>query len=153
LTLVCNFAVAEELGARGARTAAHQIEPDVALALEGTVGADVPGVAPARQPTGLGQGPAITIADHSLVASRPVVEALEHLAETHGIAYQYKLPIYGSTDAGGIHITGAGVRSGVLSVPCRYIHSPFSLMRLDDFEQTCTLATEFVKHCRALLAI
>ncbi|MBI3659276.1 M42 family metallopeptidase [Candidatus Acetothermia bacterium] len=151
LTLVCNFAVAEEIGARGARTAAYQVKPDLALALEGTIGADVPGVAPARQPTGLGKGPAITIVDNSLVASRRVVEALEKLAEKTKMAYQYKLPIYGGTDAGGIHTTGAGVESGVLSVPCRYIHSQFSLMRLDDFEQTAKLATEFAQNSRAML--
>ena len=151
LTLVCNFAVAEEIGARGARTAAYQVKPDLALALEGTIGADVPGVAPARQPTGLGKGPAITIVDNSLVASRRVVEALEKLAEKNEMAYQYKLPIYGGTDAGGIHTTGTGIISGVLSVPCRYIHSQFSLMRLDDFEQTAKLATEFVKNSRAML--
>jgi endoglucanase len=98
LRLVCNFAVTEEIGARGARTAAHQIQPNVALALEGTVGADVPGVPPARQPTGMGKGPSITIADNSMIAHRRVVEALEKTAEKNKIAYQYKLPIYGGTD-------------------------------------------------------
>jgi endoglucanase len=151
LTLVCNFAIVEEIRARGARTAAQQIQPAVALALEGTIGADVPGVAASKQPTGLGKGPAITIADHSMIANRRVVEALEKLAEKNKISYQYKLPLYGGTDAGSIHTTGAGVMSGVLAVPCRYIHSQFSLLRLDDFEKTVQLTTEFVKNCRAML--
>ncbi len=152
LTLVCNFAIGEETGLRGARAAAYSINPKVALALEGTIGADVPGVAAARQPTALGKGPAITIADNSLVVSRRVVEALEKLAERLKIAYQYKLPVYGGTDAGAIHTARGGILSGVLSVPCRYIHSPWSLLRLDDFENTVRLTTEFIRECRELLS-
>jgi endoglucanase len=152
LTLVCNFAIGEETGLRGARAAAYSINPTVALALEGTIGADVPGVAPARQPTTLGKGPAITIADSSLVTSRRVVEALEKVAEQLKISYQYKLPIYGGTDAGAIHTTRGGILSGVLSVPCRYIHSQFSLLRLDDFESTVKLTVGFVRECRGLLS-
>lgn len=152
LTLVCNFAIGEETGLRGARAAAYSVNPNVALALEGTIGADVPGVAPARQPAGLGKGPAITIADSSLVVGRKVVETLEQLAEKLKIAYQYKLPVYGGTDAGAIHTARGGILAGVLSVPCRYIHSQFSLLRLDDFEQTVTLTTEFVRRCRSQLS-
>lgn len=152
LTLVCNFAIGEETGLRGARAAAYRITPSVALALEGTIGADVPGVAPARQPTGLGKGPAITIADSSIIVSRKVVEALEAVAEKLKIPCQYKLPVYGGTDAGAIHTTRGGILSGVLSVPCRYIHSQFSLMRLDDFESTVKLTVGFVRECRELLS-
>lgn len=151
LTLVCNFAIGEETGLRGARTATYQIEPDLAIALEGTIGADMPGVPPQRQPVGLGKGPAITVADKTIIVSRRVVQALETVAERNGIPYQYKLPSYGGTDAGAIHTTRGGVLAGAVAVPCRYIHSPFSLMRLDDFENTVKLATEFVKSCRELL--
>lgn len=145
LTFVCNFAIGEETGLRGARTAAYQIEPDLALALEGTVGADTPGVSPQRQPSGLGKGPAITVADRTMIVSGRVVRFLEELAEAHGIPYQHKLPIYGGTDAGAIHTSKGGVLTGVVSVPCRYIHSPYSLLRLDDFENTVKLVTQFVK--------
>jgi len=145
LTLVCAFVTGEETGLRGARTAAYQIEPDLALALEGTVAADTPGVPPARQPTGMGKGPALTIADLSIIVSPRVVRALERLAEQHGIPYQYKLPIFGGTDAGAIHTTRGGVLAGVVSVPCRYIHSPASLLHLGDFEHTVGLVTAFVR--------
>lgn len=152
LTLVCNFAIGEETGLRGARAAAYSINPNTALALEGTIGADVPGVVPARQPTALGQGPAITIADNTLVVSRRVVEALEKLSEKLKIPYQYKLPVYGGTDAGAIHTTRGGILAGVLAVPCRYIHSQFSLLRLDDLENTVKLTVGFVRECRELLS-
>jgi len=151
ITLVCNFAIGEETGLRGARAAAYSINPNVALALEGTIGADVPGVIPARQPTALGQGPAITIADNSLVVSRRAVEALEKTAEKLKIPYQYKLPVYGGTDAGAIHTTRGGIVVGVLAVPCRYIHSQFSLLRLDDFEHTVKLTVGFVRECKELV--
>ena len=151
VTLFANFAVSEELGLRGARTAAVQIEPDIALALEGTIAADLPGVAPARQPTRLGQGPAVTVMDQTILVSPVVVQALTDLAEAEGIPYQYKLPAVGGTDAGAIHVSGKGVLAGVVSVPCRYIHSPFSTLRLDDFEHTVRLTTAFARRCADLL--
>jgi endoglucanase len=153
VTLFANFAVSEELGLRGARTAAAQIEPDVALALEGTVAADVPGVAPARQPTRLGAGPAITVMDQTIVVSPGVVRALTDLAEAEGIPYQYKLPGVGGTDAGAIQGSGRGVLAGVVSVPCRYIHSPFSILRLDDLERTVELTVGFVRRCGEILPV
>jgi len=139
------FVFGEEVGLRGARTAAYQLDPDVALAIEGTIGADMPGVAPESQPVRLGQGPAISVADRSIVVSRRMVAALETVAEGASIPYQYKLPTYGGTDAGAIHLSRGGVLSGVISVPCRYIHSPISTLRLDDLEATIRLTGAFVE--------
>ncbi|MGH3007228.1 MAG: M42 family metallopeptidase [Gaiellaceae bacterium] len=153
VTLFANFAVGEELGLRGARTAAAQIEPDVALALEGTVAADVPGIAPARQPTRLGGGPAITVMDQTIVVSPVVVRALTELADAEGIPHQYKLPGVGGTDAGAIQASGRGVLAGVVSVPCRYIHSPFSVLRLDDLERTVELTVAFVRRCGEIVPV
>lgn len=149
-TIVAAFVVGEERGMIGARTAAFHIEPDMALALEGTVAADVPGVAPARRPSTQGKGPAITIADNSFIAPQKMVRALEETAAQEGIPYQYKTPAYGSTDAGAIHQSRAGVLTGVLSVPCRYIHSPFSTCRLADFDHTWRLLAAF---CRKAAAV
>jgi endoglucanase len=145
VNLAFSFAVGEEVGQRGAKTAAYQIEPDAALAIEGTIGADMPGVPEESQPVRLGCGPAITVADRSIVVSRRVVQALERAAEGAGVPYQYKLPIYGGTDAGAIHLSRSGVLAGVVSVPCRFIHSPTSTLRLSDFEQTVKLVTQFVR--------
>jgi endoglucanase len=144
-TVVAAFVVAEERGLIGARTAAYQIEPDMAIALEGTAAADMPGVPPTRRPSIQGQGPAITVADNSFIAPRTMVQALERTAEREGIPYQIKTPSYGSTDAGAIHQSRGGVLTGVVSVPCRYIHSPFSTCRLSDFDHTWRLLTAFCK--------
>jgi len=142
--LVFSFVFGEEVGLRGARTAAYQIEPDLAIALEGTIGADMPGVPPESQPVRLGLGPALSVADRSIIVSRKLLVALETIAENRSIPYQYKLPTYGGTDAGAIHLTRGGVLAGVISVPCRYIHSPISTLRLDDLENTILLTTALV---------
>lgn len=150
LTIVANFAIGEEVGLRGARTAAYQINPDIAIALEGTIGADMPGVPAHKRATTLGLGPAITIADRSIIVSPKLVQAIENVAEKEKIPWQYKKPLFGGTDAGAIHLMRGGILTGVISVPCRYIHSPLSLMRLDDFENTVRLVSAFVRRVKKL---
>jgi tetrahedral aminopeptidase len=143
------FVFGEEVGLRGAHTAAYQIKPDLAIAVEGTIGADMPGVAEDSQPVRLGRGPAISVADRSIIVTRKVLTAMESIADAAGIPYQYKLPTYGGTDAGAIHLTRGGVLAGVVSVPCRYIHSPISTLRWADFDLTSRFVTELVKHLPA----
>ena len=145
VNVVFAFVFGEEVGLRGARTAAFQIEPDLAIAVEGTIGADMPGVPDHSQPVRLGCGPAISVADRSIIVNRKVLHAMESIADAADIPYQYKLPTYGGTDAGAIHLTRGGVLAGVVSVPCRHIHSPISTLRLSDFELTSRFVTELVK--------
>ncbi len=151
INLVANFAVFEEVGLRGARTAAFSIEPDVALALEGTVAADVPGIEDARVPTRLGEGPALTVADRSLIASPRLLRFTQGLASDEGIPCQLKTPPSGSTDAAAIQQSRGGVPAGVVSVPCRYIHSPFSILNLNDLEHAAQLTSAFARRARELL--
>jgi len=151
-TVVGAFTICEETGLVGATTAAYQIEPDVALALEGTICADAPGIGPARSVTRSGSGPSISVADRSQVVRPHVVRALTGLAEREGIPYQYKLPAHGGTDAGAIQRSRCGVLAGVVSVPCRYIHSPFAVMSMDDFDNAVRLTTAFARHCGELLS-
>lgn len=152
VNLVFAFVIGEEVGLRGARTAAYQINPDFALALEGTIGADMPGVSEESQPVRVGRGPAITVADRSIIVSRKMIQALEHVAQDENIEYQYKLPTYGGTDAGAIHLTRAGILSGIVSVPCRFIHSPNSALSLDDLENTVRLVVGFINALPDLLS-
>ncbi|MGC9529647.1 MAG: M42 family metallopeptidase [Candidatus Bipolaricaulaceae bacterium] len=149
--LVVNFAVCEEGGLRGARVAAWRVAPKLALALEGTIGADFPGVPAAKQPVRLGKGPALTLADRSIVVRPRMVRFLESIAQQEQIPYQYKLPAYGATDAGAIHLERGGVLAGVVSVPCRYIHSPVSLLKLADLEHTVRLTVGFLRRAEELL--
>jgi endoglucanase len=137
--LYLSFSAQEEGGLRGARVAANRIQPDVAFALEGTVCDDLP-VAKDVSPTSrLGDGPAITIMDRTFIADRRLVALLTETAQANGIPYQFKQPGIGGTDAGAINQSGAGVPSVAVAVPCRYIHSPVSMLSLNDFEHLIAL--------------
>jgi putative aminopeptidase FrvX len=149
-TLVANFAVSEEVGLRGAKTAAFQIKPDVALVVEGTVGADTPGIPAHKCPARLGQGPAISVGDKSIIVNPSFVAFIEQIAEASKIPWQHKVPLFGGTDAGAIHLTGKGILTGIVSVPCRYIHSPSSVVDLQDFEHTISLVIEVVRKARKI---
>lgn len=149
-TIVVSFSTSEELGLRGARAVANQVDADVAIALEGTTAVDVPGVHGARKLASMGAGPTVTIADRSAIASRRVVALLEDVAARNAIPYQRKLPGGGGTDAAAIQSTGDGVLVGVISVPCRYIHAPLSMLRPSDLDAAIRLTTGFVREAGAL---
>ena len=136
------FNVQEELGGRGARVAAYAIEPNVAFALESTVCDDSPKKKDVSPTTRLGAGPAITVADNSLFSDPRLVKLLVETAQENRIPYQIKQPMRSSTDAGRIHIVKEGVPAIPVSVPTRYIHSPVSLLSLEDFENTVALMTK-----------
>jgi endoglucanase len=91
------------------------------------------------------------VADRSIVVNPTLVAFIEEVATSCQIPWQTKLPLYGATDAGAIHVSGKGVPSAVISIPCRYIHSPASLMKLDDFENTCRLLIEVAGRGREAL--
>lgn len=137
--LYAAFTVQEEVGLRGARVAAYAVEPDVALALEGTVCDDSPKEKDTSPTTRLGAGPALTIVDRSVVCDRRLVRLLVAEAEAAGIPYQFKQPGVGGTDAGAVHLQREGIPSAVMAVPCRYIHSPVSVMSLNDFDNAVRL--------------
>ncbi|MBX7244764.1 MAG: M42 family metallopeptidase [Candidatus Sumerlaeaceae bacterium] len=144
------FSTFEETGARGAKVAAHTVSPQIALVLEGTVAGDFPGVPEGRSPSTQGRGPAITLMDKTTHCAPKVVRFLEELALRDGIPHQFKTPISGGTDAARIHISRGGVLTGVISVPCRYIHSPHATLRLSDFENTVLLGAAFARECHQL---
>lgn len=143
--LVAVGSVQEELGIRGAKTAAWQVDPDYGLALEGTFVADVPGTRPDRISSKLKAGPVVTIMDRTVFAHPAVLKTLINAGREKSIPFQFKKVPVGGTDAGAIHLTKAGVPSGTVAVPCRYIHGPASIMHIDDLKNTILLVTEFVK--------
>ncbi|PYG87605.1 endoglucanase [Ruminiclostridium sufflavum DSM 19573] len=130
---VC-FTVQEEVGLRGAQVAAYRVMPDVALVLEGTTCADVPEVEPYECSTILGNGAALTIVDRTCYCDKEMVSFLSGVAKKNNIRFQYKQTTTGGNDAGQIQRTGTGVKTASISVPCRYIHSPVSVMSRSDFE-------------------
>ncbi|MFX1379880.1 MAG: M42 family metallopeptidase [Promethearchaeota archaeon] len=145
-TVLFNFAVQEEVGGQGAITGAYKLKPTLALAIENTTAADVPGISNEKIPVYIGQGPAITVADRTLISNPKVNRRLIKNAEQGHIPYQFKKPRYGGTDAAKIQITRSGVPSSVVSVPCRYIHSPTSLLKLEDIFHTIRLIEAFISN-------
>ena len=137
--------VQEEVGLRGARTATWQVEPDIGLAIEGTTASDTPGTPEHLTSTKVGWGPAITIADKSMVTHPKILRRLIEIAKKNNIPFQFKRTVSGGTDAGSIHLTKKGIPAGVVSVPCRYIHSPLSILDLNDLENTIRLVDAFVR--------
>jgi endoglucanase len=144
------FSTFEETGARGAMVAAFGVAPQVALVLEGTVAADVPGVPESRCPSVMGKGPAITLIDKYTHCHPELVAFLEDIAADELIPYQIKRPIFGGTDGARIHTSRAGVKTATVSVPCRYIHSPICVMSMQDYDAAVRLVHSFVRRAEKL---
>ena len=138
-TLYAVFSVQEEVGCRGALTAAYNINPKIAIAIEGTIAADTPGVSPENTITSLGRGPAIRIMDGSMIANKKLFNIIKNIAEERKIPYQIQLSPYSGTDAGKIQLVRRGVAVTSLSVPSRYIHTPLSIAKKSDLENTIKL--------------
>jgi len=141
------FTVQEEIGTRGAGVAAFNIKPSMALIIEGTTCSDVPGVDEHMRSTKLGKGPAITVMDRTSYSNKDMVNKLIETAKNENIPYQMKESVTGGNDAGAIHVSGEGIKTAVVSVPCRYIHSPNSVADMNDYYSTSRLVEAFLKGC------
>lgn len=133
------FTVQEEVGLRGALVAANRIKPDIGIVIEGTTCADVPQVKEHEVSTVIGKGPSLSFADRTSMADRELLMHFFKTAEKEGIPYQWKTTTTGGNDAGRIQTSGAGVKTMVVSVPCRYIHSPVSVLDLNDLKNMLNL--------------
>jgi len=134
--------VQEEVGLKGARTSAYKINPDMALALDVTIAGDHPGIKEDEAPAKIGEGPAIILTDASgrgIITHPEVKKMLIKTADKNEIPYQIEVSDGGTTDATAIHLTREGIPAGVLSVATRYIHTPVSVVSLDDMENTIKL--------------
>jgi putative aminopeptidase FrvX len=131
--------VQEEVGLRGAGTAAFSIEPDVAIALDVTVAGDVPGVREFDTTVKMGKGPALTVTDSGLITHPKILRLLLDTAEENKIPYQLETGLMGTTDAARISMTREGVPSGTISIGTRYIHSPIGMLSLKDAEDSAKL--------------
>jgi len=131
------FSTQEEVGTRGAATAAFGIDPELGLSVDVTLTGDTPkGM---KMAVALGKGPAIKVRDSGMLADPRVVRWMVEMAEKAHIPYQLEVLEAGSTDARAIQLTRAGVISGCLSIPCRYIHSPSEMVDYDDVQNAVSL--------------
>lgn len=138
------FTVMEEVGLRGAETAAYQLEPDLGIVLEGTVCADMPEVNDQDKSTLIGKGAALSLMDGTTVYDIDLVRDIAKIAEEKNIMYQFRKSSSGGNDAGVIHKTKKGSKVVAISVPCRYIHSPVNVASKSDIENVFKLAKEVI---------
>jgi endoglucanase len=131
------FTIQEELGLRGAKTAAFGYEPDYGLAVDVTLVGDTPKAA--TMAVSLGMGPAIKVKDSSVITHPLVRRFMVDRADNLKIAYQLEVLERGGTDAGAIHLSRAGVPSGALSIPCRYVHTPSEMVDSADLKNAVSL--------------
>jgi endoglucanase len=133
------FTVMEEVGLVGSGPAAYEVDPDISLVLEGTICYDMPKLDTHMIPTFINGGPAISLIDRTTVFNSKFREAIVDIAEKNNIPYQYRKTSMGGNDSGKVHTTKNGSITTTISVPCRYIHSPTSVMSKSDYDNTYKL--------------
>ncbi len=146
---VC-FSVQEEVGLRGAKVLANRIRPDFAMAVEATTCSDLSGV-PHEFVTELGKGPAVSVADGASYSNADYRNLMIRTAEKMQLPIQLKKATTGGNDAGALQLYGRGCATMVVSLPCRYIHSPCSVIDLDDYEAYCQLIEGFTAELEGVL--
>lgn len=136
----------EEVGIRGAMSAARGINPDFGIAVDITAAYDIPGVEEHLRVTQLGEGVAIKINDQASISNHGMVEFLKALAKQHKIKYQLEILPFGGTDAAGMQRFGKGPVC-TLSIPTRYGHSPNEMIHRDDVGAAVDLLVRFIEEC------
>lgn len=135
----------EEIGVRGAQTAAHRIKPDVGVAIDVTLACDVVAAKPEDHISKLGDGVAIKVLDSYSISTPKLVRHCRELAKAKEIPFQMEILPRGGTDAGGIQRAGDAVPAITLSVPTRYVHSVVEMISGKDLEATVGLLTAFLE--------
>ena len=138
------FSVQEEVGLRGAKTAAYKINPDIGIALDVTSHGDTPKAK--RFAIGLNKGAAIKVKDNSIICHPKIKNLLVDLAKENDIPYQMEVLEFGGTDSGVIHVNREGVPSGVISIPTRYVHSTVEMASKNDIINCTRLLVEFLEN-------
>lgn len=135
----------EELRGRGAQTAAFTINPDICIVLDVTHATDYPGMSPVRDgDIKLGKGVVIAIGPNMDNGNTKKVVSL---AKSLNIHYQIEVCARPTgTDANVIQISRSGIRTLLLSIPCRYMHSPVETIDIEDLESCCTLITQLIEN-------
>lgn len=136
------FAVQEEVGLRGARCAAYDIAPDFAIVVEATTAADIAGVPENKQVCRIDGGGVISFMDRSTIYDKGMYNLAFKIAEEKDIKVQPKTLIAGGNDSGAIHVTGKGIRTLAVSLPCRYLHSPVGIISKDDLKSVRDIVFE-----------
>jgi len=139
------FTVQEEVGLRGAMTAAFGIAPDVALIVESTTAADFPSVTDNKKITKAGKGVVIPFMDGGTIYDRELVSILTGIADKNDIPWQTKNVIAGGTDGAAFQRSRAGVKTAGIAAPVRNLHSPSTVVKITDLDAVYKLAGLFLE--------
>lgn len=139
------FNVQEEIGLRGSTVSAFSLQPDIAIVLEATTAADIDGADGAAKVCTINGGPVVSFMDRSTMYDKELYKTAFEIAKENGIKCQTKSMIAGGNDSGAIHISGKGVRTIAVSLPCRYLHSPSCVISKYDFDDAYRLVKLMMK--------
>jgi len=138
------FTTQEEVGARGAGAATFGIDPDIGIAVDVTPTGDTPNSL--KMVMELGRGPCVKFRDVGMISDPRVVDWMIKTAEKAKIPYQREVLLIGSTDAREIQISRAGVMTGALSIPVRYVHSASEMVDINDLKNSVKLLTAMLSN-------
>ncbi|CAM3583269.1 M42 family metallopeptidase [Aeromicrobium ponti] len=141
--LILLFAVQEEVGLRGAKTAAEHIQADAAIAIDTTAVSDTPEETMDGS-LGLSRGAGIKVMDFSLIVHKTMKDMLVKIAKENSIPFQLEVFPGIGTDGGAVAYANKGIPTGVLSIPSRYAHSPVEVIDYTDLEATKDLVKAFI---------
>lgn len=144
------FNVQEEIGLRGSRVSAFAVQPDFAIVLEATTAGDIDGVQGGKKVCQLGNGPVVGFMDRSTVYDKQLYKLAFSVADEYSLPCQTKTMIAGGNDSGAIHLTGRGIRTIAVSVPCRYLHSPSCVINAEDLGNTLDLVRKLAEKVHKL---
>lgn len=139
------FNVQEEIGLRGSTVSAFSLQPDIAIVLEATTAADIDGADGAAKVCTINGGPVVSFMDRSTMYDKELYKTAFETAKENEIKCQTKSMIAGGNDSGAIHISGKGVRTIAVSLPCRYLHSPSCVISKQDFDDAYRLVKLMMK--------
>jgi putative aminopeptidase FrvX len=137
--------IQEEVGLRGARTAAATIDPDIGFGVDVGIAGDTPGVSEKEAMSKMGKGPQIILYDASLVSHKGLRDFVTDVADELNIPYQFDAIPGGGTDAGAIHVTYKGLPTLAITIATRYIHTHAAMLHRDDYENAVKLIVEVIK--------
>lgn len=133
------FTTMEEVGLRGAKCAAFSLAPDMAIVVESTTAADIPGVDECSKICKVGEGAVISFMDRATIYDRGLLKMVQRTANERGLKWQFKKGVTGGNDSGTIHNSRGGIRTAAISLPCRYLHSPCGVIAENDLNAVCEL--------------
>ena len=138
------FTSQEEVGLRGAKASAYSVNPEIALSIDVTDTGDTPGCD--IMAVELSKGACVKVMDRSIISHPDIRTALIETAKNNNIDYQLEVLTDGGTDGGVIHTTKDGVKTGGISIPTRYIHSPSEMVSMKDIFDSINLLVKFLEN-------